>query len=240
MARNQICRCIGGYPDHWSFAAPDADPENVLTMNLDEYESIRLIDREGLTQEQCAKRMGVARTTVTNIYESARKKLAEALIDGKTLRISGGNYRLDSQGAEHVTPKGENQMRIAVTYENGEVFQHFGHTEQFKLYDVENGAVVGTQIVASSGRGHGLLAGFLKEASVDALICGGIGMGAQLALSEAGIKLYAGVQGNADEAAKALAADRLDYDPNARCDHHEHHDGDCGHQHCADHHCRGN
>ena len=234
MPRNQICRRIGGYPDHWSFAASDADPEDVLTMNLDEYESIRLIDREGLTQEQCARRMGVARTTVTNIYESARKKLAEALIDGKTLRISGGNYCLERQGAEHVRPKGANQTRIAISYENGAVFQHFGHTEQFKLYDVDSGAVVGTQLVACGGSGHGLLVGYLKEAEVDAVICGGIGMGAQMALAEAGIKLYAGIQGHADEAAKALAEDRLACDPEARCDRRERHDGDCGRDHCAE------
>ena len=240
MARNPICRRIGCYPEYWSFAAQDADPAEVLTMNLDEYECIRLIDRERLTQEQCAAKMGVARTTVTHIYESARKKLAVALIDGKPLRISGGHYTLDKQGAEHVITKGEHQMRIAVTYENGEVFQHFGHTEQFKLYDVENGAIVRSQVVDSNGSGHGLLAGFLKEAGVDALICGGIGMGAQTALAEAGIRLYGGVTGSADEAAKALAEGRLTFDPNARCDHHEHHGGDCGHNHCADHHCHGN
>jgi predicted Fe-Mo cluster-binding NifX family protein len=81
----------------------------------------------------------------------------------------------------------------------------------------------------------------LKEAQVDALVCGGIGMGAQMALNEAGIKLYAGVQGSADEAAKALAEGRLEYDPDARCDHHgHHHGGDCGHDHCAEHHCAGN
>ena len=190
--------------------------------------------------------MGVARTTVTNIYESARSKLAEALVDGKTLRIGGGSYQLAGQGADNVMMKGDNSMRIAVTFENGFIFQHFGHTEQFKLYDVENGAIVNTQIVDSNGSGHGLLAGFLKQAEVDALICGGIGMGAQMALAEAGIKLYAGVQGSADEAAKALAAGTLDYDPDARCDHHEHHgggsepSGDCGHDHCAEHHCLGN
>ena len=80
----------------------------------------------------------------------------------------------------------------------------------------------------------------MKEAQADALICGDIGMGAQMALAEAGIRLYAGVQGSADEAAQALAEGRLDYDPDARCDHHEHHGGDCGHDHCAEHHCRGN
>ena len=85
-----------------------------------------------------------------------------------------------------------------------------------------------------------MLAGLLQEQQVDALICSGIGMGAQMALEDAGILLYAGVQGSADEAAAALATGALNYDPDARCDHHEHHGGDCGHDHCAEHHCQGN
>ena len=89
-------------------------------------------------------------------------------------------------------------MKIAVTYENGQVFQHFGHTAQFKLYDVENGTVASSQVVDTNGSGHGALAGFLKDRQVDALICGGIGGGAQMALAEAGIRLYAGCQGDAD------------------------------------------
>ena len=131
-------------------------------------------------------------------------------------------------------------MRIAVTYENGEVFGHFGHTEQFKIYDVEDGKIVKEEIVPTNGSGHGALAGFLADQGVDALICGGIGMGAQNALTAAGIRFYAGVTGSADAAAKALAEGKLEFDPDARCDHHEHHDGDCGHEHCADHHCEGN
>ena len=136
--------------------------------------------------------------------------------------------------------KEKNIMRIAVTYDNGEIFQHFGHTEQFKLYDVQDGKIVNEQMVNTNGSGHGALAGFLQAAQADALICGGIGMGAQMALADAGVKLYAGVQGSADEAAKALAEGRLEYDPEARCDHHEHHGGDCGHEHCAEHQCGGN
>ena len=89
-------------------------------------------------------------------------------------------------------------MKIAVTYENGQVFQHFGHTEQFKVYDVQNGAVVSSQIVDTNGTGHGALAGFLKSLGVEALICGGIGGGARAALDEAGILLYPGVVGQAD------------------------------------------
>jgi len=126
-------------------------------------------------------------------------------------------------------------MRIAVTYENGQVFQHFGHTGQFKLYDVEDGKIVSSQIVDTNGSGHGALAGFLNMANADVLICGGIGMGAQMALAEAGIKLFGGVQGDADAAAQAFVDGKLEYDPDARCDHHGHEEGhDCGH---GDHEC---
>ena len=131
-------------------------------------------------------------------------------------------------------------MRIAVAYEDGKVFQHFGHTEKFKLYDVEDGKIKAEQTVDSDGNGHGALAGFLKAADVDVLICGGIGKGAQMALEEAGIDLFGGVQGSADEAAVAYAAGKLIYAPDVRCEHHDHehpHDGGCGSHGCSDHHC---
>ena len=131
-------------------------------------------------------------------------------------------------------------MRIAVTYENGEIFQHFGHSEHFKLYDVEDGKITGERVVDTNGSGHGALAGFLRAAGADVLICGGIGGGARTALADAGIGLYAGVRGSADDAVKSLVAGTLEYDPDARCDHHGHHGGDCGHDSCAGHHCAGN
>jgi predicted Fe-Mo cluster-binding NifX family protein len=126
-----------------------------------------------------------------------------------------------------------------VTYENGEVFQHFGHTERFKIYDVKDGRSSPRRSSAPPGQGHGALAGFLRQCQVDALICGGIGMGARNALQEAGIRLYSGVQGSADTAAQALAAGTLQYDPDAACDHHGHHGGahDCGHHHGGAHDC---
>ena len=237
MPRPCRCRRIGGYPDHWSFSPDDAEGEREsVILSLDEYETIRLLDREGLTQEQCAREMGVARTTVTSIYDSARTKLARVIVEGLPLRISGGSYRLSPRDGENIPTKGPSIMRIAVTYENGQIFQHFGHTEQFKLYDADNGVITAEQVVDTSGSGHGALAGFLRAAGVDALICGGIGMGAQMALAEAGIRLYAGVSGSADEAARALAAGTLHYDPDARCDHHHGEDHDC-HHHGEDHDC---
>ena len=114
-------------------------------------------------------------------------------------------------------------MKIAVTYENGEIFQHFGHTETFKIYDIADGKVVSAEVVDTNGSGHGALAGFLVAHGVDTLICGGIGGGAQNALAQAGIRLFGGVSGNADEAVNALLAGNLSYDPDVQCNHHDHH-----------------
>lgn len=230
MARRVQGRRIAAYPEHWQFATPEAGgtAEEIL-LRLDEFEVIRLLDLEGLTQEECAGQMGVSRPTVTAIYESARKKLAELLVLGKPLRISGGSYIIDA-GTENISRKGRNSMRIAVTYENGQIFQHFGHTAAFKLYDVEDGKIVSSQLVPTNGSGHGALAGFLKAAQADALICGGIGTGAQMALAEAGITLYGGVSGSADAAAQALVEGRLEYNPDVHCDHHDQGEGhNCGH-----------
>ena len=240
MPRPQRCRCIDTYPDHWSFAPQDAEGNDTIIMSLDEYEAIRLLDKEGLRQDECAEKMGVARTTVTAIYESARKKLAECLVCGKVLRIEGGSYRLSQQDIGEVMLKGDKAMRVAVTFENGEIFQHFGRTEQFKLVDVEDGKIVGKQVVGTNGNGHGALAGFLKAAGADALICGGIGPGAQNALAEAGITIYAGASGNADAAVQDFIAGKLPESGEATCDHHghgEHGHHDCGHHEHGDHDC---
>lgn len=129
-------------------------------------------------------------------------------------------------------------MRIAVTYEDGQIFQHFGHTEQFKIYDVADGQITSAQVMSTNGSGHGALADVLSAAQVDALICGGIGGGAQNALAQAGIRLYGGVSGSADEAVKALAAGKLDYNPDVQCSHHDHgHDHSCGDHVCGSHGC---
>ena len=125
-------------------------------------------------------------------------------------------------------------MKIAVTYENGMVFQHFGHTQQFKIYEIADGNVVSFNILDTNGSGHGALAGLLKENGIDVLICGGIGGGAQNALNEAGIKFFGGVQGSADGAVVAYMTGKLNYDPDAKCDHHDHDHGEghsCG-EHC--------
>ena len=131
-------------------------------------------------------------------------------------------------------------MNIAVTYENGQIFQHFGHTEQFKVYEIDNNTVVKSFVVDTNGQGHGALAGFLSLNNIEVLICGGIGGGAQMALAEAGIKLYGGVSGDADAAVEAYLAGNLDFNPNVQCNHHVHDHGEghnCGNHGCGSHSC---
>lgn len=252
--RRRVCE----QPRNTRFGPLDSAPSASVTLTVDEYETVRLIDLLGLTQEACAAQMGVARTTVQALYESARVKLADLLVNGILLRVEGGPYELCpraggcrgkrcAQGAggasfctRYQTISEDATMKIAVTYENGMIFQHFGHTRQFKLYTVENGSVTASEVVDAGGSGHGALAGFLKAHGVDTLICGGIGGGARTALAEAGIALYPGAQGDADAQVAALLAGTLTYDPDTTCAHHEHHGAgeDCGH-HGAGHTCGG-
>ena len=129
-------------------------------------------------------------------------------------------------------------MKIAVTYDNGNIFQHFGRTESFKVYEVEDNKVISSEVIGSNGIGHGALAGLLADQSVDVLICGGIGGGAQAALQEAGVELCAGAEGDADQAVEAYMKGEL-ISTGANCDHHHHEDGhSCG-DHEEGHSCGG-
>ena len=256
MPRPRKSRRVCHFPQNLSFLPAEAvEPRDTVQLTVDEYEAIRLIDLEDFSQETCGERMGIARTTVQLVYASARKKLAQMLVEGKALQIAGGDYRL-CDGTEECSqklcykrqycvqyekPKGETIMRIAVTYENGNIFQHFGHTQQFKVYDVQGGKIIASEVVDTGGSGHGALAGVLSALQADVLICGGIGGGAQMALAAAGIQLYGGVSGSADAAAEALVAGELVYNPQVRCNHHgEHHHGEdhnCGSHGCGSHSC---
>ena len=131
-------------------------------------------------------------------------------------------------------------MKIAVTYQNGEIFQHFGHTQQFKVYEVADSKVISSAVVDTGSSGHGALAGVLNALDVDVLICGGIGGGAQMALAQAGIRLFGGVSGDADAAVEAMLAGTLEFNPNVQCNHHDHHHGEghtCGDHGCGSHSC---
>lgn len=229
MPRPKRCRRICSEPLNSVFyPSVDNDLEGI-SLTLDEYEVIRLVDLEGYNHLECAKQMDISRSTVQEIYESARRKIASFIVYGRKLYIRGGNYQ-----ACGCSKKKEGRiMKIAVTYENEMVFQHFGHTAEFKIYDVVDGKIVSNEVVDTNGSGHGALAGFLMQRGVDTLICGGIGGGAINALSNAGIKVYGGVSGNVDTAVNDFISGKLEYNPDVHCDHH--HEGEehkCGH-HCG-------
>ncbi len=257
MSRRRRCRRICEKPDYEGFIPEGIPSREQVILRVEEYEAIRLIDLEKLTHEECGRQMGVSRTTVTEMYEAAREKLADCIVNGKPLLISGGDYTVCEgnlktcclrscckavYARDMIKTKGDNVMRIAVTYENGEIFQHFGHSQQFKLYDIEEGKIVSEQVMDTNGQGHGALAGLLSGAQADILICGGIGMGAQNALNEAGIKLYGGVTGNADEAVKAYLEGKLEFDADVHCNHHHGEGHSCGGHQCGEdkHGCHGN
>lgn len=254
MPRPQRCRRVCKEPDFLCFRPDEVEGVVNINLSVDEYETIRLVDYEKLSHEQCAAIMDISRTTVTEIYERARYKMADCLIHGKRLIISGGNYRICQEKPEQcckrfckrskddtdkiICAKGEQIMKVAVTYENEEIFQHFGHTEQFKVYDIENNQIVKSEVISSNGSGHGALAEILSNTGIDTLICGGIGGGAQTALAEAGIKLYGGVSGKADDAVNALLNGTLGYDPDVHCNHHSHEEGhSCGEYGCESDRC---
>ncbi len=229
MPRCSKKRIVGKMPISCCFKS-DSKSSMAIKMSVEEYECIRLIDYMGLNQNDCADRMQVSRATVQAIYAEARKKIARFIVEGINLIIDGGDYEIRNV----INNERENDiMKIAVTYENGQVFQHFGHTQQFKVYEVENGKIVKTEIVDTNGQGHGALAGFLFNGGIDTLICGGIGGGARNALAEAGIKLFPGASGDADAQVESFLAGNLDYDPDTMCSHHSHKEGhSCGNHGC--------
>lgn len=268
MPRPNKPRRVCQLPAHTHFFSQEYSTHTTkqgLLLSIEEYETIRLLDYMGMTQQEAAEQMGTGRTTVQALYIQARRKFSRFLVEGTPLTIEGGSYQLCSRQLEgtsyHPCPrqscsrlsgsqktncirkmtvsgKERNHMKIAVTYENGQVFQHFGHTEQFKVYEVEDGKIISSEIVDTNGQGHGALAGFLFGGGVDVLICGGIGGGARNALAEAGIQLYPGATGDADAQVESFLKGQLVYDPDTMCSHHSHEEGhSCGDHGCGSHSC---
>ena len=127
-------------------------------------------------------------------------------------------------------------MKIAVAYDNGSIFQHFGRTEEFRIYDVEDNRIISSEVLSSNGSGHSALAGILAANAVDVLICGGIGGGAQSALADAGIEVIAGAEGDADKAVEAYLRGEL-VSAGVTCDHHHGEEHSCGEHGCGEHGC---
>ncbi|MDO4574594.1 MAG: NifB/NifX family molybdenum-iron cluster-binding protein [Planctomycetia bacterium] len=229
VCQDQICRTF-----------VTGDGSSVVELATDELEAIRLADLEGLEQGDASKRMGVSRGTLQRLLYSARRKTAFALVTGRSLVIREapnvrggccvqGACRFCPRKMEFFNSRGVEVMKIAVTSENNQVFQHFGHTPEFTIFDVSAGKITNVTRVSTGETGHGALAGLLAELGVNLLLCGGIGGGAQMALAEAGISLLGGTQGDVTQVVEEYLRGELQPRTDFTCHHHEHEQGhSCG------------
>ena len=210
----------------------------------DELEALRLCDLEELSQAEAAESMGVSRGTLQRLLYSAHRQIAFALIGGHPILLAPlkDERRPDEtcrkrcrfcKEKRRITRTGGNKMIIAVTSENGEVFQHFGHTPEFTIYETKGDELLGPRVIPTGENGHGALAGILDALGVEVLICGGIGGGAQMALDEIGVKVVGGASGNVDKVVKEFIVGTLNTRSDFSCHHHEH---DANHR-CGDHGC---
>ena len=230
--RREKLRRVGIIPEYRGFTPDGLASGDAIDMTIDELEVLRLCDLEGLNQEAVAQHMGIARATVAAICSRAHRKVANALVNGRALSIEGGSiaYSPITTTTAAWPAKEVDTMRVATTYDNGNIFMHFGRSEQFKIYDIQDDKVLNEQVVGTGGTGHGALAGLLANGGVDTLICGGIGGGAINALTQAGITVYAGAQGNCDACVEALIAGTLAQTGEATRDCHGH-----DHEHTHEH-----
>lgn len=218
MARPKKCRKVCCLPEN-TFFGPlgEASSQSDVTLFVDEYETIRLIDFEGLTQEECADKMHVARTTVQGIYAEARKKIADCIVNGKRIIIEGGDYRLCDGKGHHCgkycqrrkyhglalaqTMKENDVMRIAIPVESAEmndpVCPSFGRTPQFLIYNMEDGSsTVIENSAANAQGGAGIKAAqILVDNQVKAVLTPHCGENAAKVLQPAGIALYKTTKG---------------------------------------------
>ena len=217
MARPRKSRNVCHFPSSLSFAPAEAAADKApIVLAVDEYETIRLIDQEGLSQEACGERMGVARTTVQQIYASARRKLAGMLVEGRALQIAGGDYRLCDGGQNcgeslcfkqfysKSYEKPPHCARIAVCCTEVETVCRFEDTRRIRLYDAPKNRVTALQTLTVTTSDQNLLACILTALRTDILICESVRAGTKLALDAAGIRLCEDVSGNADDAAAGI------------------------------------
>lgn len=231
MPRPRKARCIAQKPNCRRFRPESEDTGQSVLLTLDEFETVRWMDYESLTQENCAKRMGVSRTTVQRLYVSARQKIARMLVEGKVLDIEGGSVQILDR-KEPVMVKGEGKMRIAIALDHDVVAMHFGRCMDFRLIDIEDGKVVRTENVHDEMSTHHERIPFLASKGVETLIVGAMGKGAYNRLLAAKIRCLSAAGKKADEALSEFLENRLNSELQPHECHGAHEDhGAGGHEH---------
>lgn len=225
MPRPRKCRKVCCLPDNPGFIPiKPRTPQGTVILNVDEYETIRLIDREGYSQEQCGNYMGVARTTVQQIYTSARRKIADALVSGLSLRIDGGDYQL-CDGDDSACPCGGcwrrhlknsgykeiTSMKIAIPLDENkkDVCVSFGRAPFFLFHD-QTGDEILENPAANAQGGAGLKAAqFLVDHDVTILITVRCGQNAADVFQAVGMKIFKSQATDAQENITAYEENEL-------------------------------
>ncbi|HZK48356.1 MAG TPA: DUF134 domain-containing protein [Thermoleophilia bacterium] len=245
VARPRKWRCVHGpaRPRMFKPAGVPARELEVVVLTLDGLEALRLLDLEGLRQEEAATELGVSRSTVSRLAAEARRSVAEALVGGKALVIEGGPAAVARRASREVsTTTGGESMIIAVPYDEGQVNGHFGRTEAFLIARAEGSELKESTVydVVGLQHNHSGLAGFLASRGVEVILAGGMGPPMQQALRQAGFSLYTGVSGSAAGALETFLSGTLEQS-DAACSHHGEahgHDhqggGQCGDEHQHD------
>lgn len=211
MARPLKLRSVQKKPYCARFQPIKMSTDQTLLISLDEYETIRLIDYERLSQENCAKVMDVSRTTIQRIYAMARQKIAQAVVEGIAIEIEGGSIHLEQKKQKsHLNDKGEFTMKLAIGVEGLNVAGHFGQCNDFRLYTIENNQVISFEDIHDETHVHHERPQFLKDLGVDTLIMNSMGKGAYNRLIALNIDCVAAENRSLDEAVLAFLNQSLD------------------------------
>ncbi|MFC4666157.1 DUF134 domain-containing protein [Falsiporphyromonas endometrii] len=220
MARPKQCRYVSSPPIVDGFRPVGCFRRGLreTLLTYDEFETLRLADYLGMQQDEAAEQMNVSRPTFTRIYDAARKKVAHALVEGRTLNIDGGHVTFKS-----VKIKNDTMKKIAIPTEQGKLFGHFGRATHVTIISLENNKIVSTQSLETPKHEHGSLPKFLKENGVSDVIVNSIGQGAVNFLVKYGIEIH---QGAPLEPVMDIVQQFLDGTivyGEGQCNHHEHH-----------------
>lgn len=206
----------------------------VVTLQIDEYETIRLIDLEGLTQEDAAKKMQISRPTLTRIYDQARRAIAEAIVGNKILQIGEGDVEYYGQWHSNIITNNKEEVmkKIAIPTNNGILFQHFGKASQFTFVTIEDGKVTSKEAVDAPPHAHGVAPRFILSHKATEVIAGGIGASPVNMLMEAGVDVHIGAPSlQIDEIIAKYLDGSLTFDENNVCAGHNHEHGREGRHH---------
>lgn len=233
MPRPRQCRSVERPPSvkgFRPFGCGCARNRGTVTLQIDEYEAFRLIDREGLSQEEAAQKMQVSRPTLTRVYDRARKAIAEAIVDNKVLQIGEGDVEYYGQWHSNKNNNTDIMRKIAIPTTDGKLFQHFGKASQFTFVSIEEGKVINTETVVAPAHAHGVAPRFVIEHRATEVIAGGIGAMPVNMLTEAGVDVHIGAPAlPIEEIIAKYLNGTLTYDAGHLCNHH-HHDEKEGHE----------